>query len=98
MAEVSSQRMTRRGLLKSAAAVSGAAALGAALPAISFAQPAPPPSGARVTVKVLSWFWWEPGRRDAWRYVINRFHESQSDIRIEEAGWELADFTNRIFV
>jgi ABC-type glycerol-3-phosphate transport system substrate-binding protein len=98
MANVSSQRVTRRGLLRGAAAVSGAVALGSALPAISFAQPNPPPTGAKINVKLLSWFWWEPGRRDAWRFVIDRFHQSQSDIRIVESGWEFADFTNRIVV
>ncbi len=95
MANVSSQRVTRRGLLRGAAAVF---ALGSALPAISFAQPNPPPGGAKINLKVLSWFWWEPGRRDAWRFVIDRFHQSQSDIRIVESGWEFADFTNRIVV
>ena len=98
MAEVSSQRLTRRGLLRGAAAVSGAVALGSALPAISFAQPNPPPGGGKINLKVLSWFWWEPGRRDAWRFVIDRFHQSQNDIRIVESGWEFADFTNRIVV
>ena len=98
MAKVSSQRFTRRGLLRGAAALSGAVALGSALPAISFAQPNPPPGGAKINLKVLSWFWWEPGRRDAWRFVIDRFHQSQSDIRIVESGWEFADFTNRIVV
>jgi ABC-type glycerol-3-phosphate transport system substrate-binding protein len=98
MAQVASQRVTRRHLLKGAAAVSGAVALGSALPAISFAQPAPPPGGGRATVKLLSWFWWEPGRRDAWRFVIDRFHQSQNDFRIEEAGWNFDDFTNRIIV
>src|SRR5437868_12042070 len=98
MAQLSSQRLTRRHLLKGAAAVSGAVALASTLPSISFAQPAAPPAGGRVTLKLLSWFWWEPGRRDAWRFVINRFHQSQNDIRIEEAGWEFDDFTNRIIV
>lgn len=98
MAQVSTQHMTRRRLLKGAAAVSGAVALGSALPSISFAQPAPPPTGGKVTLKLLSWFWWEPGRQDAWRFVINRFHESQSDIRIEEAGWNFDDYTNRIII
>ncbi|MGI9145484.1 MAG: ABC transporter substrate-binding protein [Chloroflexota bacterium] len=98
MSEVASQRLSRRGLLKSAAAVSGAVALGSALPAISFAQPVPPPTGGKVNLKLLSWFWWEPGRRDAWRFVIDRFHQSQSDIRIEEAGWNFDDYTNRVVV
>src|ERR1700682_4213440 len=98
MAEVASRRITRRGLLKSAAVVSGAVALGSAVPAASFAQPVPPPTGGKVTLKLLSWFWWEPGRRDAWRFVIDRFHQSQSDIRIEESGWNFDDYTNRIVV
>jgi ABC-type glycerol-3-phosphate transport system substrate-binding protein len=98
MAQVSGQRITRRGLLKSAAAISGALALGSALPTVSAAQPLPPPTGGRVTLKLLSWFWWEPGRKDAWRFVIDRFHQSQSDIRIEEAGWNFDDYTGRIIV
>jgi ABC-type glycerol-3-phosphate transport system substrate-binding protein len=98
MANVSSKRVTRRGLLRGAAAVSGAVALGSALPAISFAQPNPPPTGAKINVKLLSWFWWEPGRRDAWRFVIDRFHQSQNDIRIVESGWNFDDYTNRIVV
>jgi ABC-type glycerol-3-phosphate transport system substrate-binding protein len=98
MAQVSAQRMTRRHLLRGAAAVSGAVALGSALPTIGFAQPVAPPTGGKTTVKLLSWFWWEPGRRDAWRFVIDRFHQSQNDIRIEEAGWNFDDFTNRIVV
>src|SRR5262245_30224895 len=98
MAEVSSQRMTRRGLLKGAAAISGAVALGSALPAISFAQPLPPPTGGKINLKLLNWFWWEPGRNAAWRYVIDRFHQSQSDIRIVESGWNFDDYTNRVIV
>jgi len=98
MADQSSHRLTRRGLLKNTAAISGALALGSALPRISFAQPVEPPNGGKVTVRLLSWFWWEPGRRDAWRYVIDQFHQSQSDIRIQEAGWNFDDYTNRIVV
>ena len=98
MAQVSAQRMTRRHLLRGAAVVSGAVALGSALPTISFAQPIAPPTGGKTTVKLLSWFWWEPGRRDAWRFVIDRFHQSQNDIRIEEAGWNFDDYTNRVVV
>ena len=68
------------------------------MPRISFAQPIEPLNGGKITVKLLSWFWWEPGRRDAWRYVIDQFHQSQNDIRIEEAGWNFDDYTNRIVV
>ena len=98
MADIAGQRMTRRGLLKGAAAVSGAMALGSALTSVSLAQPKPPPTDGKIQLKLLSWFWWEPGRQDAWRYVIDRFHQSQSDIRIQEAGWNFDDYTGRIVV
>jgi ABC-type glycerol-3-phosphate transport system substrate-binding protein len=98
MADIAGQRMTRRGLLKGAAAVSGAVALGSALTTVSLAQPIPPPTDGKIQLKLLSWFWWEPGRQDAWRYVIDRFHQSQSDIRIQEAGWNFDDYTGRIVV
>jgi len=98
MAEVASERLTRRGLLKGAAAISGAVALGSALPAVSFAQPLPPPTGGTINLKLLSWFWWEAGRSTAWRNAIDRFHQSQPDIRIVESGWNFDDFTNRVVI
>jgi ABC-type glycerol-3-phosphate transport system substrate-binding protein len=99
MTNSSSERRTRRWVLKTTAALSGAAALSSlALPSVSLAQPLPPPTGGKVTLKVLSWFWWEPGRNDAWRALINKFHAAQSDIRIEEAGWAFDDFTNKVVI
>jgi len=98
MAEVASERFTRRGLLKGVAAISGAVALGSALPGVSFAQPLPPPSGGTINLKLLSWFWWEAGRSTAWRNAIDRFHQSQPDIRIVESGWNFDDFTNRVVI
>jgi len=54
--------------------------------------------GTPATIKMLSWFWNEPGRADAWRAMIARFHEAQKDIRVEEAGWPFNEFTNRVIV
>jgi len=99
MSDLAHERKTRRWLLKSVAAVSGAAALGSAIvPASAFAQPVDPPTGGSVTLKLQSWFWWEPGRRDAWRALITKFHSSQNDIRIQEVGWPFDDYTNKIIV
>jgi ABC-type glycerol-3-phosphate transport system substrate-binding protein len=50
------------------------------------------------TIKLMTWFWNEPGRQDAWRAMIKQFHDSQNDIRIEEAGWPFDDYTNNILV
>jgi len=49
MADLSTQRLTRRGLLKSTAAISGALALEAPCPPSAFAQPVAPPSGGKST-------------------------------------------------
>src|SRR5260221_11670310 len=42
--------------------------------------------GAKKEIKLLTWFWTEPGRGDAWRTMIKKFHDSQSDIHINESG------------
>ncbi len=89
---------TRRQVLKTTGAVAlGGAA--AALPKASpvFAAPAVL-QNTPITLKYMTWFWWEPGRQDAWRFMVDKFHKSQSEIRIEEAGWPFNDYTNNIIV
>jgi ABC-type glycerol-3-phosphate transport system substrate-binding protein len=44
----------------------------------------------------VTWFWNEPGRQDAWRYLVEKFHSEQSEIQIEEAGWPFPEFSNNI--
>ena len=46
----------------------------------------------------MTWFWWESGRAEAWRYMVEKFHQSQNEIRVEEAGWPFNEFTNNIIV
>jgi ABC-type glycerol-3-phosphate transport system substrate-binding protein len=54
--------------------------------------------GATINLKLLTWFWAEPGRGDAWRAMIEKFHGEQNDIRIEEAGWPFDEYTNQVLV
>lgn len=88
--------LTRRQFLKlgATAIVAGAAAskastVYAALPTVRFAPQ---------TVKFLTWFWQEAGRGDAWRAMIKKFHETQNDIRIEEAGYGQEDYFTQILI
>jgi ABC-type glycerol-3-phosphate transport system substrate-binding protein len=90
--------ISRRDLLKTTGAVAGGLAA-ASLPKSSSAFAAPAIlQGQPLTLKYMTWFWWEPGRAEAWRYMVDKFHKSQNEIRIEEAGWPFNDYTNNIIV
>jgi multiple sugar transport system substrate-binding protein len=79
--------MRRRDFLKSSAAVGLAAT---AAPAIA--------QGARIEIPLLSWMWNEPGRGDAWRTMIEKFHAEQGDILIVEAGAPFNEYTNNMLI
>lgn len=85
----------RRTVIKGAAAAGAAAAI--ATPKIdkSYAAAKYLQSGP-VEVAYGTWFWNEPGRAEAWRKMIEKFHAEQSDIKITEAGANFNEFTNGV--
>ena len=91
--------LTRRDLLKTSGAVAAAGAAAVVLPKASrsFAAPAVL-QGETINLRYMTWFWWEPGRQDAWRFMVEKFHGAQNEIRIEETGWPFNEFTNNIIV
>jgi ABC-type glycerol-3-phosphate transport system substrate-binding protein len=90
-------KYSRRQMLR----VGGAAAAGLAVAAPKkssvFAAPAYL-QGEPLTLKYGTWFWYEPGRAEAWRFMLEKFHAAQDEIRIEEAGAPFDEFTNNIIV
>lgn len=86
--------VSRRTVLKGAVAAGAAAGLSIKA-SRAFAAPAFLQAGP-VELSYVTWFWNEPGRQDAWRNVIAKFHSEQSDIKIKEAGWPFDDFSNNI--
>ncbi len=88
--------VNRRTVLKSGVAAGVAAGMASkasrvfAAPTLLQASP--------VTLKYVTWFWNEPGRQDAWRALVEKFHSEQDEIKIEEAGWPFNDFTNNIII
>jgi ABC-type glycerol-3-phosphate transport system substrate-binding protein len=95
--------LTRRVFLKSLAATTALAvplaSLATASPAVAAASTAAAQSsGQPVQIDLLTWFWYEPGRQDAWRAMVQKFHDSQNDVRINEAGAPFDDFNNRLVV
>jgi multiple sugar transport system substrate-binding protein len=73
-----------------------AAAPAASPAAAQPAQQAPGKPGGAVNLKFLSWYWAEKGRNDAWRAVVEKFHASQNDIRIEEVGFPFSEYFQRV--
>lgn len=80
--------LNRRDFLKRSTVAGLTATL--ASPAIS--------QGSRITIPLLSWMWNEPGRGDAWRAMLAKFHAEQSDVLIEEAGAPFNEFTNNMLI
>lgn len=85
MTSPNAQQMSRRTFLKTAAVAGAGAALAAcAAPGVAPAGSNAPAvnTGARQTVRYLSW-WFEEGNRGAtWNAFIKEFNESQSDIEV----------------
>src|SRR5689334_6656772 len=53
---------------------------------------------AKKEIKLLTWFWTEPGRNTAWRTMIQKFHDSQNDIHINESGYGENDYFSNILI
>jgi multiple sugar transport system substrate-binding protein len=94
--------LSRRDFLKlGTAATVGAVAVGATGNVANAAARINVPYFSRQTkkeIKLLTWFWTEPGRNTAWRTMIQKFHDSQSDIHINEAGYGENDYFSTILI
>ena len=86
--------MNRRNVLKGAAAAGLAAGISTKASKV-FAAPAIL-QGTPVEISYGTWFWEEPGRAEAWRALVEKFHAEQSEIRVKEAGANFNEFTNNV--
>ena len=97
-APLGSKGYTRRQVLRATGAAGlGALAAGALAKRSAFAAPAFV-QGEPTTIRYMTWFWNEPGRAEAWRFMIDKFHQAQSEIRVEEGGGPFDEFTNNVIV
>lgn len=88
--------ISRRGVLKGAAAAGLAAGISTKASKV-FAAPAIL-QGTPVEISYGTWFWNEPGRAEAWRAMVEKFHAEQGDIRIKEAGANFNEFSNNMII
>ena len=92
------QPYSRRQVLRLAGAGAlGGLAAGGLAKRSAFAAPAFL-QGEPTTIQYVTWFWNEPGRAEAWRFLIDKFHKEQNEIRVEEAGWNFDQFAQNIIV
>jgi ABC-type glycerol-3-phosphate transport system substrate-binding protein len=102
METAKSYRMSRRALLKSAAVVGVGTFLAACAPpgtAPSASTDAPAVNtGARQTVRYLSWWFEEGNRGKTWLAFIQEFNESQSDIEVVAENIPFDAYTTKTIV
>jgi ABC-type glycerol-3-phosphate transport system substrate-binding protein len=88
--------ITRRGVLKGAAAAGLAA--GALHPKASKTFAVNYLQGAQVELSYGTWFMEEPGRGAAWQKVIDEFHAEQQEIRVNPSGANFNEWINNVIV
>jgi len=105
MSEQNKKVISRREFLKvgatatAGALVAGAGVKGAQAATTTLPRQAPAVlQGAKTELKFLTWFWTEPGRNDAWRAMIKKFHAAQNDIHINESGYGENDYFKQILI
>ncbi|MEQ1951175.1 extracellular solute-binding protein [Mesorhizobium yinganensis] len=80
--------ISRRGFL------AGAAALGAATVTTTrrtFAQD-------RAVLKVMSWEQFQPGEKEGWNALFEKFNQSQSKYLVEWTGWPASQFASNVVI
>lgn len=97
LSKMMSKPINRRSIFKGGAAATAGLAIAHPKASKVFAAPTLL-QGEPVTIKYGTWFWNEPGRAEAWRALIEKFHGEQNEIRIEEAGGPFDQFTNDVII
>ncbi|TMC55484.1 MAG: extracellular solute-binding protein [Chloroflexi bacterium] len=106
------QSINRREFLKGAAAVGGAAVASVVLAACGANPPAatqvpaavatggapPVNTGAKQTVRYLSWWFQEGNRGKTWLSLVKEFNDSQKDIEVTTENIPFDDYTTKIIV
>lgn len=102
MSTAKSQQMSRRAFLKSAAMVGVGTALAAcAAPAAAPSTEAGAPAvntGAKQTVRYLSWWFEEGNRGKTWLAFVDEFNSSQNDIEVVTENIPFDQYTTKTIV
>ena len=75
------------------AAVGAVRAFGAAA---QDAHPRHRPQASATTLKLMSWFQYEPGRHEAWNTMMAKFNKSQSKYKVVWTGWPANQYEDHV--
>ena len=53
-------------------------------------------SGSATTLKLMSWFQYEPGRHEAWNTMMAKFNKSQSKYKVVWTGWPANQYEDHV--
>ena len=68
--------LSRRSFVKGAGAVAGAAS-------VSTIAGAPAAKAAKTTLNITTWMGFEPGRKEAWEGILDKFNKQSSTIEVK---------------
>lgn len=83
-------RISRRGFMAGSAAL----AAGATLPLATRRSYA----ADRIKLKVMSWEQFQPGEKDGWNALFDKFNQSQSKYLVDWTGWPVAQYEANVVI
>ncbi len=82
---------TRRQLLAGGAALGGGALAASLTGRRAYAA-------GRKTLKVMSWEQFQPGEKDGWNALFDKFNQSQSQYQVEWTGWPAGQYISNVVI
>ena len=88
--------VSRRGLLEKGAMVAAVSAVPLSAGPARKTRIARQTAGKVTTLKLMSWFQYEPGRHEAWNTMISKFNKSQSKYKVVWTGWPANQYSDHV--
>jgi len=83
--------LSRRSLIEKGAAVAAVSAV-----PLQKTRILRPTHGTATTLKLMSWFQYEPGRHEAWNTMMAKFNKSQSKYKVVWTGWPANQYEDHV--
>ena len=88
--------VSRRGLLEKGAMVAAVSAVPLSAGPARKTRIARQTAGKVTTLKLMSWFQYEPGRHEAWNKMMAKFNKSQSKYKVVWTGWPANQYEDHV--
>jgi len=90
------QLLERGAILAAVTAVPLSAAGAASASPLKKTRIAKTTAGKVTTLKLMSWFQYEPGRHEAWNAMISKFNKGQTKYKVVWTGWPANQFSDHV--